>query len=430
MHFFYIESYGCQMNLADSESITGILIASGMEQTPLPQRADLIIINTCTVRESAVTRVHAQIARFKPLKQHNKGLRIAVAGCLAQEEQERIFERLPFIDYVIGPDKYRFLAELTEHRAITVSSNNDGRDFYMDIEPVRTAGTNAWIPIMRGCNNFCSYCIVPYVRGREESKSVAAVLDEVKKAVDKGFKEFTLLGQNVNSYASDNIGFAGLLRSVDSVPGVRRLRFMTSHPKDLSDEVIACFGALPSLCEFLHLPMQSGSDRVLARMNRGYTRTAYVRTISKLRDRVPNIALSTDVLSGFPGETAEDHRETLNLLREVLFDSAFMFVYSPRKGTHAAELSDDVDRAEKVRRINEIIALQMEITKRKNQACVGREEEVLVEGISPRDPNQVTSRTRGFKNVIFMAAPDLIGKILRVRITGSTGWALQGEVLS
>jgi len=283
---------------------------------------------------------------------------------------------------------------------------------------------------MRGCNNFCSYCIVPYVRGREESKSVAAVLDEVKKAVDKGFKEFTLLGQNVNSYASDNIGFAGLLRSVDSVPGVRRLRFMTSHPKDLSDEVIACFGALPSLCEFLHLPMQSGSDRVLARMNRGYTRTAYVRTISKLRDRVPNIALSTDVLSGFPGETAEDHRETLNLLREVLFDSAFMFVYSPRKGTHAAELSDDVDRAEKVRRINEIIALQMEITKRKNQACVGREEEVLVEGISPRDPNQVTSRTRGFKNVIFMAAPDLIGKILRVRITGSTGWALQGEVLS
>jgi tRNA-2-methylthio-N6-dimethylallyladenosine synthase len=425
MESFYIETYGCQMNLADSESIAGILTSAGWREASLPEEADLIIVNTCTVRESAVSRVKAQINRFKSLKAQRK-VKIAVAGCLAQQEKEGLFKSVP-ADYIIGPDHYRFLSELLLTPKASRAGEAQERDFYSDFPRVRKKGVNAWIPIMRGCDNFCSYCIVPHVRGREKSRPVEEILRDAAEAVSKGFPEVTLLGQNVNSYRVQEMDFPTLLRRVDAIPGLKRLRFMTSHPKDLSEDIIQCFGELPSLCEFLHLPVQSGSNAVLARMNRRYTREAYLALIEKLRRRVPDIALSTDILCGFPGETEEDHAATLSLVREVGFDSAFMFVFSPRAGTRAAELPDPVERPVKVARIKEIIGVQMEITKKKNAAYAGRTMEVLVEALSPRNPEEVTARTRTFKNVILKGGEDLIGRLLSVKITGGSGWALYGE---
>ncbi|MFH0919555.1 MAG: tRNA (N6-isopentenyl adenosine(37)-C2)-methylthiotransferase MiaB [Fibrobacterota bacterium] len=427
MKSFYIETYGCQMNLSDSETMAGILISAGLEPADMPESADLIVVNTCAVRESAVTRVKAQISRFKSLRKE-KGVKIAIAGCLAEHEREGLLKKLP-VDYVVGPDHYRFLAEIIEMKSGTIAAGGEERDFYDGFPPVRKKGGNAWVPVMRGCDNYCAYCVVPYVRGREKSRPAEAVMRAVESAVAEGFPEMTLLGQNVNSYRDKDLDFAGLLRRVDAVPGLARLRFMTSHPKDLSEELLRCFGTLPSLCESLHLPVQSGSDRVLAAMNRGYTRERYLGLVERLRERVPDIALSTDVLCGFPGETEEDHARTLSLLQEVRFDAAFMFLYSPRKGTAAAAFAETLTRGEKVRRVNEVIALQMGITKEKNRACIGRTLEVRVEGISPRDAAALTARTRTHKNVILRGGPSLIGKTLTVKITGSSGWALLGETL-
>ncbi|OGS33383.1 MAG: tRNA (N6-isopentenyl adenosine(37)-C2)-methylthiotransferase MiaB [Elusimicrobia bacterium RIFOXYB2_FULL_49_7] len=417
------------MNLADSESIAAILSSLGLSATPSPETADIIVVNTCTVRESAVSRVLARISRFKPLKRMRPGLRIAVTGCLAEQEKASLRQKLPFVDYVLGPDQYLQFSELLAFSQNPLACSDGG--FYSEVEPVRTAGINAWIPILRGCDNYCSYCIVPYVRGRERSKPAETVLNEVKQAVDAGFSQVTLLGQNVNSYSYCGLDFPGLLRRIDGVAGLKRVRFMTSHPKDLSEDLIRCFGELPTLCEYLHLPVQSGSNTVLARMNRGYTIDHYRRQIDRLRHCVPSIALSTDVLCGFPDETAEEHESTVRLMREVEYDSAFMFIYSERKGTAAARLSDNVPRQEKIARVSEIIRLQTAMTRKKNEVYVGREEEVLVEGEGPREENTVTSRTRTFKNVILEKTNrNFVGALLRVRITGSTGWALQGSVLS
>ncbi len=427
MDSFYIETYGCQMNKSDSESIAGILSNAGMVETALPETADLIIVNTCAVRESAVSRVKAQINRFKPLKAA-RSVKIAVAGCLAQQEKDKLFKSIP-VDYIIGPDHYRSLSEIIKEKKACVADESLNRDFYMDIPRVRKKGVNAWIPIMRGCDNFCSYCIVPYVRGREMSSPSGDIMDEIRRAIDEGFREITLLGQNVNSYMHEGLDFPGLLQKIDSIKGLARLRFMTSHPKDLSDDLIRCFGALPSLCEFLHLPVQSGSNAVLAAMNRGYTREAYLVIIDKLRKRSPSIALSTDILCGFPGETDDDHLATMDLVDKVGFDSAFMFIFSPRAGTKAAELTGQIAREVKVARVKEVIALQMEKTRFRNESLVGKIQEVMVEGLSPRDVSYVTSRTRTFKNVIFRGNKELVGQLLNVRITSCSGWALQGELI-
>jgi tRNA-2-methylthio-N6-dimethylallyladenosine synthase len=425
MKSFYIETYGCQMNLSDSESIAGILSGAGMQAVRTPEEADLIVINTCTVRESAVSRVKAQISRFKPLKAKQK-VRIAVAGCLAQQEKDALFKTLP-VDYIIGPDHYAFLTELLKEKRGCRAEDSDRRDFYSEFPRLRKEGVNAWIPIMRGCDNFCSYCIVPVVRGREMSRPAEEILRDIEQAASAGFPEVTLLGQNVNSYRNSGLDFPALIRKIDAIRGLKRLRFMTSHPKDLSDDLIRCFREVPVLCEFLHLPVQSGSNGVLARMNRGYTRESYLAIVEKLRKQVPDLALSTDLLCGFPGETEKDHAETLSLVKEVEFDSAFMFVFSPRAGTAAAGMAPQVERDVKVARVKEVISVQMDITRRKNAAYAGRTVEVLVEGKSPRDPSEVTSRTRTFKNVILPGNKIPAGSLLNVKITGSSGWALRGE---
>lgn len=416
------------MNLADSETMAGILSGAGMRPVADPGEADLIVVNTCTVRETAVSRVIARIARFKPLKRTKPGLKIAVTGCLAEQEKEGLFKRLPFVDYILGPDQYRFLAGLDVEKGVRTGAGPRD-DFYNGVEQVRREIPNAWIPVMRGCDNFCSYCIVPYVRGRERSRPPEEVAAEAGKAVADGFPQVTLLGQNVNSYRGGGVAFPELLRRVDGVPGLKRLRFMTSHPKDLSEDLIACFGTLPTLCEHLHLPVQSGSDSVLGRMNRGYTAAHYLGILERLRKQSPGMAFSTDILCGFPGETDEDHRATVELVKQAGFDAAFMFIYSVRPGTRAEGFGDTVPREVKVERLNEIIRLQMEMTEKKNRACLGGIEEVLVEGLSPQDENHLTSRTRTFKNVIFRGNRSLIGSFCRVRVTGCAGWALIGEII-
>lgn len=427
MHSFYIETYGCQMNVSDSESIAGILSSAGLAEAPSPEEADLIIVNTCAVRESAVSRVKAQICRFKPLRNKHP-VKIAVTGCLAQQEKADLLKTLP-IDYVIGPDHYRFLTELLKEKNGVIAQESAERDFYSDFPRMRKNGINAWVPIMRGCDNFCSYCIVPYVRGREKSRPVSEIVEDITSAISKGFPEITLLGQNVNSYKAEGVCFPELLGKINKTPGLLRLRFMTSHPKDLSDDLIHCFNTLETLCEFVHLPVQSGSDAILKRMNRGYTRDAYFQIIEKLRKQVPDIALSTDILCGFPGESDSDHQETINLIKQIEFDSAFMFVFSPREGTAAANMPDPVDRSVKIERVKEVIQLQMEITRRKNLAQVGKVVQVLVEGKSPRHPEELTSRTRTFKNVILKGDSSLIGRLVNVKITNCSGWALQGQII-
>jgi tRNA-2-methylthio-N6-dimethylallyladenosine synthase len=413
------------MNVSDSEAIVGILTSAGYFEVPSPDDADLIIVNTCAVRDSAVSKVKAQICRFKPLRNRKK-IRIALAGCLAEHERDTLLKELP-IDYVIGPDRYKFLAELECESAIQVDHDTEESGFYSGFTPVRKKGVNAWIQVMRGCDNFCSYCVVPFVRGRERSKPANEIYKEVEKVVSEGYKEITLLGQNVNSYADGDFRFHDLLRKLDTIKGLERIMFMTSHPKDLSDGLINCFGELRTLCEYLHLPVQSGSDRILKAMNRGYTSEQYMRIIEKIRKRVPNIALSTDILCGFPGESDEDHSQTLKLVSEVGYDAAFMFIYSKRKGTRAAEMENQIERKVKVARLNDVIKMQMVITKAKNSDCIGNVEEVLVEGISPRETSKITARTRTFKNVILNGTIYDVGSIFKVKITGSTGWALEGE---
>jgi tRNA-2-methylthio-N6-dimethylallyladenosine synthase len=422
---FYIETYGCQMNVSDSEAIVGILSSAGYIEVVAPEEADLIIVNTCAVRDSAVSKVKAQICRFKPLRNRKK-IKIALAGCLAEHEKDTLLKELP-IDYVIGPDHYRFLSELDSGSVIHVDIDSEESGFYSSFTPVRKKGVNGWVQVMRGCDNFCSYCVVPYVRGRERSKPANEVYKEVEKIVAEGYKEITLLGQNVNSYVDGDLRFHDLLRKLDTIKGLERIMFMTSHPKDLSDDLISCFGDLRTLCEYLHLPVQSGSDTILAAMNRGYTSEQYLRLIEKIRKKVPDIALSTDILCGFPGESDEDHSQTVKLVSEVGFDAAFMFIYSKRKGTKAAELGNQIERNVKVARLDEIIKMQMIITKAKNSACIGNIEEVLAESISPRDATKITARTRTFKNVILKGTISDVGKLFKIRVTGSMGWALEGE---
>ncbi len=411
------------MNVSDSETISSILTENGFLRVDNYEQADIIVVNTCAVRDSAVSKVKAQICRFKPLKTKRRAC-IVVAGCLAEHEKESLLGELP-IDFVVGPTEYRSIpAKLTGlDDALPTDS------FYHDFPPIRGKGVNAWISIAKGCDNFCSYCVVPFVRGREKSKPMEMVLAEAQQAIYEGYKEITLLGQNVNSYSDGAFRFHDLLKKLNNLKGLQRLRFMTSHPKDLSDGLIECFRVLPTLCEYLHLPVQSGSDAVLKAMNRQYTRDSYLALVDKIRTAVPDIALSTDVLCGFPGESDTDHKSTVDLLSRVEFDSAFMFIYSPRKGTKAASMENQIHRAVKVARVNEIIKLQMDITKKKNSKMVGREEEVIIEAVCTKERGCVTARTRNYKNVILKGVAADIGKVIKARIISSSGWALKGEAI-
>jgi len=423
-------TYGCQMNVADSERMAGLLKKIGYSMTDDPDAADLILINTCCVRATAEDKVFGQIGRFKTLKRQKPSLILGVAGCMAQKEGENLIKRAPHVDFVLGTGQSsevaRVVQSLERERKHFVDTSNVSGEIPAEVFPLRGGQFSTFVPIMYGCNNFCTYCIVPYVRGRERSRKPEEIFSEVKQAVAEGFKEITLLGQNVNSY-SGGMTFAELLTAVDKISGVERLRFMTSHPKDLSDELIAAIANGKNICEHIHLPVQYGSDKILKRMNRVYTVEKYLRLVEKIRAAIPDVSLTTDLIVGFPGETDEDFSETLDFLRAVKFDAAFTFIYSKRSGTPAATFENQIDDETKHRRLDELMKVQNEISLEKNFALVDSIVEVLVEGASKTDEKIFTGRTRSNKIVLFEHGNERAGDLIDVKITQAQTWLLKGR---
>jgi len=433
----YFETYGCQMNLNDTEIAGGILKESGYEITEDINKANVILLNTCSVRDNAEQKILHRLEHLKGFKRKtNSKLIVGIMGCMAERLGEKLIGLENLVRLVIGPDEYRSLPNLLDQAlnnspgiAIELSTT----ETYSDIVPLRTDGLSAWLSIMRGCNNFCSYCIVPYTRGRERSKPVKSIIEDLIRLDKRGIKEVTLLGQNVNSYYDKEaeIRFPKLLaQAAEAVPNMR-IRFVTSHPYDISDEMIDTMAKYDNICEYLHLPIQSGSDRILKLMNRKYTVAHYLERISKIREAMPDIALSTDLISGFPSETEEDHQGTLELLKTVQYDGAYMFNYSPRSGTKSFEMEDDVDFETKRRRLNEIIHLQNDIARKKNKKEVGRVHEVLIDGPSKKKESEWQGRTKTNKVVIFNNESGQYkqGDIITVRITKATSATLFGDLI-
>ena len=426
-----ILTYGCQMNVADSECMAGLLKKIGYSLTDDLDAADLILINTCCVRSTAEDKVFGQIGRFKTLKKQNPSLILGIAGCMAQKEGENLIKRAPHVDFVLGTGQSSEIANVVqslelERKHFVDVSNVSGKIPDEMVFPLRGGKVSTFVPIMYGCNNFCTYCIVPYVRGRERSRKPEEIFAEVKQAVAEGFKDITLLGQNVNSYAGE-LNFAELLTACDKL-GVERLRFMTSHPKDLSDELIFAIAGGKNICEHIHLPVQYGSDKILKRMNRVYTVEKYLRLVEKIRAEIPNISLTTDLIVGFPGETDEDFAETLDFLREVKFDAAFTFIYSKRSGTPAATFENQIPDEIKHKRLKLLMDVQNQISLEKNSALVGKNVEVLVEGASKTDEKIFMGRTRSNKLILFAHGDEKPGELVNVKITQAQTWLLKGNI--
>ena len=439
MKKLYIETYGCQMNVADSEVVASVMQMAGYEATESLDEADAVFLNTCSVRDNAEQKIYHRLDALDAIKR-KRPLIIGVLGCMAERVKDDLLQN-HHADLVAGPDAYLSLPDLiaqaeTGHKAMNIELSTS--ETYRDIVPQRLHGARigGFVSIMRGCNNFCHYCIVPYTRGRERSRDVESILREVRDLRDRGFKEVTLLGQNVNSYrldnleSQDNLDFPGLLRRVAEEAPEMRIRFTTSHPKDMSDETLRVIAEMPNVCKHIHLPVQSGSDRILKLMNRKYTREWYMGRVEAIRRIIPDCGLSTDIFVGYHSETEEDHQLSLSLMREVGYDSAFMFKYSERPGTYASKhLPDDVPEEEKIRRLNELIALQTEISAQQNKKDEGKEFDVLVEGFSKRSREQLMGRTEQNKAVVMPKAGHHIGETVRVRITGSTSATLLGEIV-
>ena len=425
--------YGCQMNVSDAERMAGELASIGYARTDEMQAADLILINTCCVRESAEDRVYGKIGEIKHLKRKNPRLIFGITGCMAQKEGDALIARAPHIDFVLGTSKVHELKnvvrELERERGHIVDVNLTETEL-PDGGPVAREGKlSAWIPIMYGCNNFCTYCIVPYVRGRERSRRPEDVVAEVREAVAQGYKEVTLLGQNVNSYGKDHklADFADLLKMVDEVPGIERVRFMTSHPKDLSDKLIETIAHGKHICEHIHLPVQYGSDKILSAMHRIYTVDSYRALVQRIRKAIPDVALTTDLIVGFPGETDDDFAQMLDFLREIRYDSAYTFIYSKRSGTPAAKMEDQVPDALKHERLEQLMAVQNDISREINDELLGTVQEIMVEGPSKNDDAMWSGRTRTNKLVIFPHGAEQPGDFVNVKITHPQTWVLKGE---
>ena len=439
MKKLYIETYGCQMNVADSEVVASVMQMAGYEATESLDEADAVFLNTCSVRDNAEQKIYHRLDALDAIKR-KRPLIIGVLGCMAERVKDDLLQN-HHADLVAGPDAYLSLPDLiaqaeTGHKAINIELSTS--ETYRDIVPQRLHGAKigGFVSIMRGCNNFCHYCIVPYTRGRERSRDVESILREVRDLRNRGFKEVTLLGQNVNSYrlenleSQDNLDFPGLLRRVAEEAPEMRIRFTTSHPKDMSDETLRVIAEMPNVCKHIHLPVQSGSDRILKLMNRKYTREWYMGRVEAIRRIIPDCGLSTDIFVGYHSETEEDHQLSLSLMREVGYDSAFMFKYSERPGTYASKhLPDDVPEEEKIRRLNELIALQTEISAQQNKKDEGKEFDVLIEGFSKRSREQLMGRTEQNKAVVMPKAGHHIGETVRVRIIGSTSATLLGEIV-
>ena len=425
--------YGCQMNVSDAERMAGELASIGYARTDEMQAADLILIHTCCVRESAEDRVYGKIGEIKHLKEQNPRLIFGITGCMAQKEGDALIARAPHIDFVLGTSKVHELKnvvrELERERGHIVDVNLTETEL-PDGGPVAREGKlSAWIPIMYGCNNFCTYCIVPYVRGRERSRRPEDVVAEVREAVAQGYKEVTLLGQNVNSYGKDHklADFADLLKMVDEVPGIERVRFMTSHPKDLSDKLIETIAHGKHICEHIHLPVQYGSDKILSAMHRIYTVDSYRALVERIRKAIPHVALTTDLIVGFPGETDDDFAQMLDFLREIRYDSAYTFIYSKRSGTPAAKMEDQVPDALKHERLEQLMAVQNDISREINDQFLDTVQEIMVEGPSKNDDAMWSGRTRTNKLVIFPHGAEQPGDFVNVKITHPQTWVLKGE---
>ena len=433
----FVETYGCQQNSSDSEKIKGMLFDMGFDFCDRAEEADFILYNTCAVRENAELRVFGNIGALKHLKRRRNDVIIAVCGCMMQQEHiaNQIKSKYKHVDLVFGTHAlYRFpelLYNVLGGSRVFDTKAEEGSVFE-DITYKRDGFPLAKIPIMYGCNNFCTYCIVPYVRGRERSRDAARILDEVRAVAKEGYKEVMLLGQNVNSYGNDleeGLTFPQLLTEVCRIDGIERVRFMTSHPKDISSELIDVMASEEKICNQLHLPVQSGSDRVLKLMNRKYTKEQYLGIVEAVRKAIPDIVLTTDIIVGFPGETNEDFEETLDILRAVEYDTIFSFIYSKRKGTPAAEMEDCLTDEEKHSNFDTMLSVQNEISKRKNDAYVGTVQKILVEGVSKTNANTLTGRTEGGKVVNFEGTSELVGQMVDVKITNSQTWSLFGEIL-
>ncbi len=428
----YIETYGCQMNVNDSEVVLSVLQPAGYSICEKIQEASLILVNTCSIRDNAEQKIWARIEQFRPLKKRNKSLKVGILGCMAERLKEKLLDN-GVVDIVAGPDSYRKLPSLIEallggDKQINTMLSQE--ETYADISPVRMDknGVSAFIAIMRGCNNFCSYCVVPYVRGRERSRNPQSIVNEAKELFESGYKEVTLLGQNVNSYLWDKeVTFAKLLEMVAGISPQLRVRFSTSHPKDMDDSVLHTIAANSNICRHIHLPVQSGSDAVLKRMNRKYTREEYLARVEKIRQIVPECTLSTDMIAGFSGETEDDHKETLSIMEQVGYYTSFMFQYSERPDTKAAEkYPDNIPHEIKNRRLNEIIELQNRLSLISNEQDVGKEFEVLVEGTSKRSAGELFGRTSQNKVCVFPAGDYKVGDYVKVKVTSCSSATLKG----
>ncbi|MDP6339440.1 MAG: tRNA (N6-isopentenyl adenosine(37)-C2)-methylthiotransferase MiaB [Candidatus Marinimicrobia bacterium] len=430
---YFIETYGCQMNVADSELVSGLLTREGYTESKDIHDADAIFVNTCAIREHAEDKVHSRLGYYQQIKKKNPGMIIGVLGCMAQNLKDDILESKPYVDIVLGPDSYRRLSEMIRERNgesdHLVDTKLSRFEVYDDMFPSRSEGINAWISIMRGCDKFCTFCIVPFTRGRERSRSLNSIVDEAAKAVADGFVEITLLGQNVNSYNYDGLGFHELLEAVAQFPGLKRIRYTSPHPQDMTQEVLDVMAKHENICNYVHLPLQAGNDRVLKQMNRTYTKKEFITLANKIRKTLPGAGISTDIIVGFPGENEAEFQETIEVMEMIKFDSAFTFKYSSRPGTKAAEFEDHVSESEKQNRLERVIETQKQHTLLRNKELVGRTELVLVEKESKRSSDQWAGRTDSNKLVIFDKGDVQVKDLVPVRIKDARGISLHGEII-
>lgn len=430
----YIETYGCQMNTADTELVMGILNNNGYDFAKDVHSADVVFLNTCSIRENAEQRIYGRLGNLKTLKEKKPQMVVGILGCMAERLKKNLIEERKLVDIIVGPDEYRRLPELMDvvyggGKGIGVKLSRT--ETYDDIIPYREEGLQAWISVMRGCDKFCTYCVVPFTRGRERSRSLESIVKEVEHLSAKGFREVTLLGQNVNSYDDNGNDFADLLAAVASVDSGIRVRYMTSHPQDFSDKLLYTIAAHENLCNYIHLPVQSGSNRILELMNRTYTVEHYLTIIEKAKKIIPGVSFSTDIIAGFPTETLEDHLMTLDLMEKVKYDGAFMFKYSPREGTKAYRMGDDVPEEVKSKRLQQIIEIQHRHSLELNTELIGKTEKVLIEGFSKKSDKFFAARTDSNKIVVIPIQDGIVeGDYVEVRIDRVTSGTLFGEVTS
>tara|TARA_B110000014_G_scaffold255836_1_gene238174 strand:+ start:403 stop:1734 length:1332 start_codon:yes stop_codon:yes gene_type:complete len=428
---YALESYGCQMNMADSELVDGILKDIGLKKTENLNDADAIFVNTCAIRENAEKKIHSRLGNFHKLKKEKPHLIIGVLGCMAQNLKNDLLKNKPYVDIILGPDSYRNLPQLMNRHMVEKNSIVDTKlsryEVYENLFPKRNKGVNAWVSIMRGCDKFCSFCIVPFTRGRERSRSVESIVTEVRKAVDQGFVEITLLGQNVNSYKHEKNSFADLLLSVSDIDGVQRIRYTSPHPQDINVELLEVMASRKNICNYVHFPMQSGSNEILQRMNRTYTREHFHYMADTIREIMPNCGLSTDIIVGFPGETEKHFEETLDLMEKIKFNSAFTFKYSPRPYTKAEQFTDQIDETIKKERLDKLINVQRKHTLELNSKKIGKIENVLIEKESKKSSNHWAGRTDSNEWVILEKNSSKIKDIIPVEIVDATGVILHGK---